>query len=79
MSLPSHPVNRPVLAPLMLVFLVAGGALVMTHDTELELPLFDALAVVSFACFALLFGLFWLGWLLREHELWREQRCQDAA
>jgi hypothetical protein len=66
-----HPVNRTVLQPLMALFLVAGVLLALLRDTEHGGPLIDVLTVVSLACSVVLFGLYWLGWLLREHELWR--------
>jgi hypothetical protein len=75
---PDHPVNRPVLQPLMLLCLTAGAGFAVSHDSEHKSALFDAAAVVSLACFAILFGLYWLGWLLREHELWRTGRQQNV-
>lgn len=74
---PDHPVNRPVLQPLMLLCLIVGAVFALLHDTEYESVLFDAAAVTSGACFVSLFGLYWLGWLLREHELWRDGRRQE--
>lgn len=71
---PDHPVNRPVLPPLMLLCLVVGVGFAATHGSEHGSFLFDAVAVIAGACFVTLFGLYWLGWLLREHELWREGR-----
>lgn len=76
---PDHPVNRPVLQPLMLLCLVLGGGFALLHGTEHQSVLFDAAAVTSGACFVILFGLYWLGWLLREHELWRDGRRQEAV
>jgi hypothetical protein len=36
----------------------------------------DAAALISGACLVMLFGLDWVGWLPREHQLWREGRPQ---
>jgi hypothetical protein len=55
----------------MLLSLVVGSVLAWLRDTEHGGPVIDALTAVSFACFVVLFALYWLGWLLREHELWR--------
>jgi hypothetical protein len=74
MSLPPvHP-----LPPLML--LAFGVGLVLTLLVGFApfaggyAPAVIAVAVVAFACFVVLFGLYWLGWLLREHERWRDSR-----
>jgi hypothetical protein len=75
---PSHPVDRPVLQPLMLLCLVVGAGLALFHGVEHESFLLDALTVVAFACFVVLFGVYWLGWLLREHDLWREGRKRQS-
>ena len=75
---PLHPVDRPVLQPLMLLFAVLGAGFAILHGTAHESFLFDAVAVVACACFVVLFGLYWLGWLLREHDLWREGRQQQS-
>jgi hypothetical protein len=40
-------------------------------------PIAAVLAIVLFACFLILFAVFWAGWLMRGHELWREER-QEA-
>jgi len=67
---PLHPVDRPVLPPLMLLFLVLGVVAAFVVPPA---------ALLFFACFVVLFGLYWLGWLLREHELWREGRSQEST
>jgi membrane protein DedA with SNARE-associated domain len=73
-----HPINRPVLQPMMLAFLMIGGVLAALRDTEHGGPLVEAGAVVSLGCFVMLFALYWLGWLLREHELWRNEQRTDG-
>ncbi|MGW3608261.1 hypothetical protein, partial [Micromonospora sp. NPDC005161] len=37
-------------------------------------PIAAVLAIVLFACFLILFAVFWVGWLMRGHELWRAER-----
>jgi hypothetical protein len=71
-----HPVDRPVLQPLMLLCLVVGAVSGIFYDTSHGSLLSGAVAILSFACFLVLFALYWLGWLLREHDLWREGRRQ---
>lgn len=63
---------------LMIVSLGLGIALTAsTSDTPDPSPVEKALAVVAFACFVSLFSIYWLGWLLRGHELWRKQTTDN--
>jgi hypothetical protein len=73
-----HPVDRPVFQPLMLLSAIAGAVFTVFYDANHGSTPYGVLAGISFACFVVLFGLYWLGWLLREHELWREGRRQEV-
>ncbi|MDZ5447789.1 hypothetical protein U2F26_34670 [Micromonospora sp. 4G57] len=71
-----HPVDRPGLVVFMIVCaglgaLAAGG---WNGDGGRFQPIAAVLAIVLFACFLILFAVFWVGWLMRGHELWREER-----
>jgi len=72
--MPDHPVDRPVLPPLMLLCLLLGAGCTLTRGTANAAPIIDAIAVVAFGCFLILFAVYWAGWLLREHTRWRDQR-----
>jgi len=64
---PRHPVDRPVFPPLMLLSLVLWVVAAFVFPPAV--PLF-------LACLVVFIGLYGLGWMLREHELWREGRHQ---
>ena len=71
-----HPVDRPVL---LISMIVCGGlgtlaASGWNGDAGRFQPIAAVLAVVLFACFLIMFAVFWVGWLMRGHELWREER-----
>ncbi|MFE9651662.1 hypothetical protein [Micromonospora sp. NPDC006431] len=42
-------------------------------------PIAAVLAIVLFACFLILFSVFWVGWLMWGHELWRKELHGPAA
>ncbi|MFG3713773.1 hypothetical protein [Micromonospora sp. NPDC047730] len=42
-------------------------------------PIAAVLAIVLFACFLILFAVFRVGWLMRGHELWREERRRSRG
>ncbi|HWG99092.1 MAG TPA: hypothetical protein VNV66_07150 [Pilimelia sp.] len=76
---PRHPVDRDVLPYLMIGTFAAGTVLVALLGQGAEAVDGYALwvlfgAVLSFAAFLAVFGVYLLGWLLREHERWREAR-----
>ncbi|MBB5116177.1 hypothetical protein ACGF5H_13940 [Micromonospora chalcea] len=71
-----HPVDRP---GLLISMIVCGGlgtlaASGWNGDAGRFQPIAAVLAVVLFACFLIMFAVFWVGWLMRGHELWREAR-----
>jgi amino acid permease len=78
-SSPGHPASRPLVPMLMLLLLVLGVVFVSMDDLSTNFSLIDLASVLSIACFVVLFGVHWLAWLLREHELWRERRHQAAT
>ncbi len=73
---PGHPASRPVVPMLMLLSLVLAVVFISMDDLSAGFSLIDLASVLSIACFVVLFGVYWLAWLLREHELWRERRRQ---
>jgi len=68
---PKHPVEQPVFRSLMLASLFLAVALLVCGANSNFLT---TLTVLFFAIFVVSFGLYWLAWVLREHELWREGR-----
>jgi hypothetical protein len=78
----SHPVSRPMLVQLMICFLVIGGLLTLAgtgrdYDPSF-VPLVMTAAKLSFGCFLILFAIYWAGWLVREHVLWRERLRESS-
>lgn len=70
---PEHPVDQPVFRTLMLTSLFLGLVLLLLNEPPAN-RFVSALVILSFAVFAISFGLSLLAWMLREHELWREGR-----
>lgn len=73
---PRHPVDQPVFRSLMVTALVLGTAALLCFGESPSVFL-GAVATLLFACFVVSFGLYWLAWVLREHELWRDGRGQE--
>ena len=75
-----HPVDRPDIPALMIVSFVLGllAAMAWNGNGGRFQPVAAVLAVVFFACFLILFAIYWAGWLMRGHEVWREERRQDG-
>lgn len=71
-----HPVDRRVFPVLMVVSFGLGVLMARgwNGDGGLFQPVAAVLAVVFFVCFLILFSIYWTGWLMREHEVWREER-----
>ncbi|MGW9196230.1 hypothetical protein [Micromonospora chersina] len=71
-----HPVDRPALVVSMIACAGLGtlAASGWNGDGGRFQPVAAVLAVVLFACFLILFAVFWVGWLMRGHEVWREER-----
>ncbi|MFG3697366.1 hypothetical protein ACGF5C_05515 [Micromonospora sp. NPDC047620] len=76
-----HPVDRP--GPVLLMIVCAGLGTVAASgwngDGGRIQPIAAVLAIVLFACFLILFAVFWVGWLMRGHELWREERRRSGG
>ncbi|MCX4388683.1 hypothetical protein OG777_17320 [Micromonospora peucetia] len=70
-----HPIDRPVITVLMIIFFGLGAVAASgwNGDGGRFQPIAAVLAVVLFGCFLILFAIFWVGWLMRGHELWREE------
>ncbi|MFG3418196.1 hypothetical protein [Micromonospora sp. NPDC048063] len=74
---PKHPVEQPVFRSLMLTSLLLGVVFVCAGQSVSDGSFLSGvmlLAALFFAIFVVSFGLYWLAWVLREHELWREGR-----
>ncbi|MBQ0904946.1 hypothetical protein [Micromonospora sp. U21] len=72
---PKHPVEQPVFRSLMLTSLFLGVVLlVCAAQPGAGSRFLSIIAMLFFAIFVVSFGLYWLAWVLREHELWREGR-----
>jgi hypothetical protein len=71
-----HPVDRPVLPFLMIAFVVIGAAAAAnaTGDDGSLRPAALILAIASVTSFVVLLGVYSTGWVLRGHELWRDER-----
>ncbi|HEX5595059.1 MAG TPA: hypothetical protein VFX61_03415 [Micromonosporaceae bacterium] len=72
-----HPVEQPVFRSLMLTSLFLGVVLLALNEPPSN-SFVSVAALVLLAVFVVSFGLYWLAWMLREHELWREGR-QDQG
>ncbi|MGW5668442.1 hypothetical protein [Micromonospora sp. NPDC003776] len=70
-----HPVEQPAFRSLMVSSLFLGVVLlVCAAQPGAGSRFLSAITVLVFAIFVVSFGLYWLAWVLREHELWREGR-----
>ncbi|MGK5674090.1 hypothetical protein ACSNOB_14750 [Micromonospora sp. URMC 106] len=79
---PKHPVEQPVFRSLMLTSLFFGVVFVCAAQGVSNRSFLSGvtlLAVLFFAIFVISFGLYWLAWVLREHELWREGRQSEEG
>ncbi|MFG2057839.1 hypothetical protein ACGFI9_27840 [Micromonospora sp. NPDC048930] len=77
MAAPKHPVEQPVFRSLMLTSLFLGVVFVCAAQSSANRNFLYGVTLVAalfFAIFVVSFGLYWLAWVLREHELWREGR-----
>ncbi|MEU5942761.1 hypothetical protein ABZ807_27125 [Micromonospora sp. NPDC047548] len=76
-----HPVDRPSLLIVMIICAALGVLAVSgwNGDGGRFQPIAAVLAIVLFACFLILFAVFWAGWLMRGHELWREERQETRG
>ncbi|MEU2610232.1 hypothetical protein ABZ570_01385 [Micromonospora sp. NPDC007271] len=73
-----HPVEQPVFRSLMLTSLFLGVVLLALNESPSS-GFVSVAALVLLAVFVVSFGLYWLAWVLREHELWREGRQGEGA
>jgi hypothetical protein len=68
----SAPGKSLVLPGLMVLTIVLGLVLIQDVSTKPGPSAVEiALAIVSLACFVVVFALHLVGWLLREHDQWR--------
>lgn len=75
---PHHPIEHPALRAAIPAALVLGIVFASADDPTSGFSALEIGATLSFACFLILFWVYLLGWLLREHELWREGRRQET-
>lgn len=66
-----HPAQTPTLPSYMTLFLFLGGAALCLHEA-LGVVVASVVGSVLFACFLVLFAVYWLGWMLRGHVQWQE-------
>ncbi|MER7439606.1 hypothetical protein [Micromonospora avicenniae] len=70
-----HPVEQPTFRSLMATSLFLGVVLLVCAARPGASSRFlSVITMLFFAIFVVSFGLYWLAWVLREHELWREGR-----
>lgn len=78
-----HPSDSPALPVLMIVFFLLGlGALSVHGLTDVGMNgiiVNRVVAGVFFACFLILFATYWVGWLLRGHAKWQDDRDSQSA
>ncbi|MCW3843924.1 hypothetical protein ONA70_27890 [Micromonospora yasonensis] len=72
---PKHPVEQPAFRSMMLTSLFLGIVLLIcAAEGGASSGFLSIVMVLMFAIFLISFGLYWLAWMLREHEIWREGR-----
>ncbi|MEW2429214.1 hypothetical protein AB0877_14490 [Micromonospora sp. NPDC047644] len=73
----SHPADNSTL-PLYMVFFfllgLVGFAIHGLSDGEGALVLASIVSGVFFACFLILFAVYWVGYLLKGHAIWQAER-----
>ena len=68
-----HPADTRTLPGYMILFLLLGTVAVCSNEA-LGVVLASLVAGTLFACFLVLFAVYWLAWLLRGHAAWQDQR-----
>lgn len=72
---PKHPAEQPAFRSMMLTSAFLGAVLlVCASQPSTSSSFLTAVTILMFAIFLISFGLYWLAWMLREHEIWREGR-----
>ena len=66
-----HPVQTLTLASYMILFLFLGVTASFLREA-LGVVFASIVSGALFACFLILFGVYWLGWMLRGHVQWQE-------
>jgi hypothetical protein len=67
---PEHPTERPALPAFLLFAFVGGCGFAYFEMANPGFSFLGVVAVLLFAVFVVAFGVFWLAWLLREHQRW---------
>ncbi|MEU7971388.1 hypothetical protein AB0B48_05050 [Micromonospora sp. NPDC049089] len=73
----SHPTDSSTLPLYMVLFFVLGVfsfAIYGLSDGEGALILASIISGVFFACFLILFAIYWVGYLLKGHAIWQAER-----
>ncbi|MBY8871652.1 hypothetical protein K7640_07315 [Micromonospora sp. PLK6-60] len=76
-----HPADSPALPTYMLIFFVLGLAGFAAHglgDGREALIIAIIVSAVFFACFLILFAVYWTGYLLKGHAVWQAERRAGA-
>ncbi|MEU2613865.1 hypothetical protein ABZ570_20100 [Micromonospora sp. NPDC007271] len=76
-----HPADSPALPIYMVIFFVLGLAGFAAHglaDGAEALVIASLVSKVFFACFLILFAIYWIGYLLRGHAVWLAERQAES-
>ncbi|MGC4836850.1 hypothetical protein ACLQ3D_20340 [Micromonospora vinacea] len=77
----SHPADSSTLPLYMVLFFLLGVFSFATYglsDGEGALILASIISGVFFACFLILFAIYWVGYLLKGHASWLAERQADS-
>ncbi|MBQ1013081.1 hypothetical protein KBX53_19385 [Micromonospora sp. M51] len=78
----SHPADSSTLPLYMVLFFVLGLIAFAAHgagDGREALIIASIVSGVFFACFLILFAVYWIGYLLKEHAVWLAGRQAESG
>ncbi|MEV1075202.1 hypothetical protein [Micromonospora parva] len=78
----SHPADSSTLPLYMVLFFVLGLIAFAAHGTgdgREALILASIVSGVFFACFLILFAIYWIGYLLKAHAVWQAERQAEPG
>lgn len=76
-----HPADSSTLPLYMVIFFVLGLVSFTAHGLADSREGFVFASVVSgvfFACFLILFAIYWIGYLLKGHAIWQAERQAES-
>ncbi|MEU8260457.1 hypothetical protein AB0C02_07535 [Micromonospora sp. NPDC048999] len=76
-----HPADSSTLPIYMAIFLVLGLVGFAAHglgDGAEALIIASIVSKVFFACFLILFAVYWIGYLLKGHAIWQAERRAES-